>query len=72
MDIYDHIQEENYKENKKEETGDTEPKQPGLNEELQETFQAISNSPWAATLGGFWQTAKKQVSCSDNVLLVYN
>ncbi|KAF3042756.1 hypothetical protein E8E12_009953 [Didymella heteroderae] len=62
---YDHIQEKNYPE-------DEEKKQPGessahaqpsnFNTEVQEAYKAISSSPWAARLGGFWQTAKKQAS----------
>ena len=38
----------------------TAPKQPSLNTELQETFQAFSNSPWAAKLGGLWGNVRKQ------------
>jgi hypothetical protein len=62
---YDHIQEKTYPE-------DDEKKQPGessanaqasnFNAEVQEAYKAISSSPWAARLGGFWQTAKKQAS----------
>jgi hypothetical protein len=32
----------------------------GLNTELQETFQAFSNSPWGARLGGLWGNVRKQ------------
>jgi len=31
-----------------------------LQTEFQETFKAFSNSPWGATLGGFWGNVKKQ------------
>ena len=31
-----------------------------LQSEFQETFKAFSNSPWGATLGGFWGNVKKQ------------
>lgn len=63
MDIYDHIQEENYKENE----GSAEraqQTQANLNEEFQEAYKAISSSPWGTTIGGLWATAKKQVGDS--------
>jgi hypothetical protein len=59
---YDHIQEETFP--KEEDTapkGDT-PSSPSLNTEFQEAWTAVSHSPWAATLGGFWGTVKKAVS----------
>ncbi|KAF1925894.1 BSD-domain-containing protein [Didymella exigua CBS 183.55] len=62
---YDHIQEKNYPadhEEKKKPAGESsagaEPS--NFNAEVQEAYKAISSSPWAARLGGFWQTAKKQ------------
>ena len=62
---YDHIQEESYPQGQsKKQTGDSSSSaQPSnFNTEVQEAYKAISSSPWAARLGGFWQTAKKQVS----------
>lgn len=62
---YDHIQEESYPQ-------DPDPKQPSqqgssskpaasdFNSELQDAYKAISNSPWAARLGGFLGSVKKQ------------
>ncbi|KAF2998636.1 hypothetical protein E8E13_007514 [Curvularia kusanoi] len=62
---YDHIQEESYPQDDaaKKQTGEssTTAQQPSnFNSEVQEAYKAISSSPWAARLGGFWQTAKKQ------------
>ena len=73
---YDHIQEEIYPEDpskKKTEgessAGPSASAQPtNFNSEVQEAYKAISSSPWAARLGGFWQTAKKQVSLP----IIYN
>lgn len=65
---YDHIQEEIYPEgpSKKKTEGESSASagaQPtNFNSEVQEAYKAISSSPWAAKLGGFWQTAKKQAS----------
>lgn len=62
---YDHIQEKNYPEDEeKNQTGESSANaQPSnFNTEVQEAYKAISSSPWAARLGGFWQTAKKQAS----------
>ncbi|MBE7180091.1 MAG: hypothetical protein INR71_02600 [Terriglobus roseus] len=64
MDIYDHIQEENYKENKAE-AQQAQGTQSNLNEEFQEAYKAISSSPWGTRLGGLWATAKKQVRSCD-------
>lgn len=65
---YDHIQEESYpqdqdRDQSKKQTGESSANaQPSnFNSEVQEAYKAISASPWAARLGGFWQTAKKQV-----------
>ncbi|UPX20577.1 uncharacterized protein EKO05_0010805 [Ascochyta rabiei] len=60
---YDHIQEESYpQDERKPQTGESSSSaQPNnFNTEVQEAYKAISSSPWAARLGGFWQTAKKQ------------
>jgi hypothetical protein len=62
---YDHIQEESYPQ-------DPTKQQPGsdsthqetannFNAEIQDAYKAISSSPWAARLGGFLGTVKKQV-----------
>jgi hypothetical protein len=61
---YDHIQEENYPQ-------DPPPKSPqekeqdgsNFNTEIQDAYKAISSSPWATRIGGFWSSAKKQVGC---------
>lgn len=61
---YDHIQEKNYPEDQdKKAAGESSSDAPpsDFNSEVQEAYRAISSSPWAARLGGFWQTAKKQV-----------
>ena len=61
---YDHIQEESYPQDQpKKQTGESSSNAPpsNFNTEVQEAYKAISSSPWAARLGGFWQTAKKQV-----------
>lgn len=63
---YDHIQEESYPQDPptpKQQPGESSSTaQPSnFNTEVQEAYKAISSSPWAARLGGFWQTAKKQV-----------
>jgi hypothetical protein len=63
---YDHIQEESYPQDP------TKQQQPGgdsthqetannFNAEIQDAYKAISSSPWAARLGGFFGTVKKQV-----------
>ncbi|KAJ4318198.1 hypothetical protein N0V94_004564 [Neodidymelliopsis sp. IMI 364377] len=60
---YDHIQEESYPQDKpKQQTGEgsSDAQPSNFNTEVQEAYKAISSSPWAARLGGFWQTAKKQ------------
>ncbi|KAL8849870.1 MAG: hypothetical protein Q9221_005208 [Calogaya cf. arnoldii] len=62
MDVaYDHIQEEALSPDevaKKE--AESKAKQPDLNTELQETYRAISASPWGAKLGGWFSDVKKQ------------
>ncbi|KAL9028688.1 MAG: hypothetical protein Q9180_007128, partial [Flavoplaca navasiana] len=62
MDVaYDHIQEEALSPDevaKKE--AESKVKQSDLNSELQETYKAISASPWGAKLGGWFSDVKKQ------------
>ncbi|KAL8904252.1 MAG: hypothetical protein Q9171_007115 [Xanthocarpia ochracea] len=60
MDVaYDHIQEEALDEVVKKEA-ESKAKQPDLTNELQETYRAISASPWGAKLGGWFSDVKKQ------------
>ena len=60
MDVaYDHIQEEALDEVAKKEA-ESKAKQPDLTNELQETYRAISTSPWGAKLGGWFNDVKKQ------------
>lgn len=67
MDIaYDHIQEETFpdddgRDKKSAQSADAS-KEPAkdFNTEVQEAYKAISNSPWAARIGGLWGTVKKQ------------
>lgn len=64
MDLaYDHIQESNFptEEEARENAAKRSEEQPTLNEEFQEAYKAVANSPWAATVGGWWGTVKKQV-----------
>jgi len=62
---YDHIQEESYPEDPtKQSTGGDSTHQEtatNFNTEIQDAYKAISSSPWAARLGGFLGTVKKQV-----------
>jgi hypothetical protein len=62
---YDHIQEESYPQDptKQSAGGDSTHQQTAnnFNAEVQDAYKAISNSPWAARLGGFFGTVKKQV-----------
>lgn len=65
MDVaYDHIQEENYKEEEKDAPKEAQ-KPTGLSSEVQEAYKALSASPWAAKLGGFWGNVRKQVHLRD-------
>jgi len=60
MDVaYDHIQEETLPSD--EDADPNKKKGPGLNEEFQEAFKAVSASPWGARLGGFLGQLKTQV-----------
>ncbi|KAF2279750.1 uncharacterized protein EI97DRAFT_430768 [Westerdykella ornata] len=60
---YDHIQEESYPEDplpqQQSNEGST-PQTNDFNTELQDAYKAISSSPWAARLGGFLGSVKKQ------------
>jgi len=62
---YDHIQEENYRQdpNKEPSAGSSTQNETAnnLNAEIQDAYKAISSSPWAARLGGFFGSVKKQV-----------
>lgn len=71
---YDHIQEESYP-TKQSGAGDSTHQETAanFNTEFQDAYKAISSSPWAARLGGFLGSVKKQVrphmAClSDGVL----
>ena len=78
MDVaYDHIQEETFPDDDERRDrpaapGAAVPKEPGkdFNTEVQEAYKAISNSPWAARLGGLWGTVKKQACSSARPLLL--
>jgi hypothetical protein len=61
---YDHIQEESYPA-KQQTAGDSTHQETAtnFNAEIQDAYKAISSSPWAARLGGFLGTVKKQVGC---------
>ena len=70
MDLaYDHIQEENFKEQPKDEPGESEGAAKGqherrasdLNKEFQDAYKAVAASPWGAKLGGLWGSVRKQV-----------
>ncbi|KAJ4376406.1 hypothetical protein N0V83_001689 [Neocucurbitaria cava] len=61
---YDHIQEESYPQDatKQQAGGDSTHQETtsNINAEIQDAYKAISSSPWAARLGGFLGTVKKQ------------
>ncbi|KAH7069655.1 hypothetical protein BKA63DRAFT_421460 [Paraphoma chrysanthemicola] len=61
---YDHIQEESYPQDpsKQQSGSETSHQQTAnnFNAEIQDAYKAISSSPWAARLGGFFGTVKKQ------------
>jgi hypothetical protein len=62
---YDHIQEESYPEDPtpQPQTKDSNQGQKSdFNSEIQDAYKAISSSPWAARLGGFLGSVKKQVN----------
>jgi hypothetical protein len=62
---YDHIQEESYpQDNAGQQAGGAstqDERASNFNAEIQDAYKAISSSPWAARLGGFFGTVKKQV-----------
>jgi len=60
---YDHIQEESYPEDPtpQQEGNSSRPASTSFNAEIQDAYKAISSSPWAARLGGFLGSVKKQV-----------
>lgn len=66
MDIaYDHITEETFSADRAatptpQKDGDHSSPRPDLNTEFQETFLALSNSPWGLKLGGLWGNVRKQ------------
>jgi hypothetical protein len=65
---YDQIQGENYSQDpaKQAGSGSSAPNETAnnLNAEIQDAYKAISSSPWAARIGGFFGTVKKQVRAS--------
>jgi hypothetical protein len=65
---YDHIQEESFPEDPDPQQQPKESKLQSndLNSEIQDAYKAISSSPWAARLGGFFGSVKKQVYRSMN------
>lgn len=60
---YDHIQEQSLPDDEAPQQGrdNAQQKSSDFNSEFQEAYQAISSSPWAARLGGFLGSVKKQV-----------
>lgn len=73
---YDHIQEENYPQDPtKQQAGSSgagaqNETANSLNAEIQDAYKAISSSPWAARIGGFFGTVKKQVRLPHNPILL--
>ena len=64
---YDHIQEEAYPQDpppSQTPKDSSAPASGNFNSEIQDAYKAISSSPWAARLGGFLGTVKKQVRSS--------
>ncbi|KAF2123247.1 hypothetical protein BDV96DRAFT_562145 [Lophiotrema nucula] len=58
---YDHIQEEAYPDDPpRSQAKDASAQDNNFNNEIQDAYKAISSSPWAARLGGFLGTVKKQ------------
>ncbi|KAL5114590.1 hypothetical protein ACEQ8H_007495 [Pleosporales sp. CAS-2024a] len=61
---YDHIQEESYPQGPAKQQGSAssthQETTSNFNAEIQDAYKAISSSPWAARLGGFFGTVKKQ------------
>jgi hypothetical protein len=66
MDVaYDHIQEDTFPNDESGKPKETSAEPTTLNDEFQEAYQAVANSPWGARLGGLWGTVKKQVGISS-------
>lgn len=60
MDVaYDHVQEEALSPSEQHEQRQ-QSETPNLNTEIQDAYQAVSSSPWAAKLGGWFSSARKQ------------
>lgn len=60
---YDHIQQQTYPEDAPKQapdSGSAQPQPSNFNAEFQDAYKAISSSPWAARIGGFLGTVKKQ------------
>ena len=59
---YDHIQEESFPDNEapQQDKDNSQRRSSDFNSEFQEAYKAISSSPWAARLGGFLGSVKKQ------------
>ncbi|PVI00989.1 BSD-domain-containing protein [Periconia macrospinosa] len=58
---YDHVQQESYPEAKTPQSQDSSRQESAnINTEIQDAYKAISSSPWAARLGGFLGSVKKQ------------
>ena len=66
---YDHIQEEAYPQDPAPQAQSSKdssaPTTNNFQSEVQDAYKAISSSPWAARLGGFLGTVKKQVWGAD-------
>lgn len=71
---YDHIQEESYPQDptKQQAAGSSTQQETtsNFNAEIQDAYKAISSSPWAARLGGFLGTVKKQVYVTWSTLFM--
>lgn len=67
---YDHIQQQTYPEDgpkQDADNGSAQPQPSNINAEFQDAYKAISSSPWAARIGGFFGTVKKQVRLQAGV-----
>jgi hypothetical protein len=62
---YDQVQQKSYPEDptpqQQAEDSNSKPQTSDFNSEIQDAYKAISSSPWAARLGGFLGSVKKQV-----------
>lgn len=77
MDVaYDHIQEESFPDDEQKSnsntTGESSQQRPAtdFNSDVQDAFKAISSSPWAARIGGFWGSVRKQVGVYRRNMLI--